>query len=113
MLKRTDDDEQNPEFLFNWLRDDEGSFTLMWISHIGPKYSAKNNKYTFKVRKDKKSKDYLLESTRRCVPCDLSQEQVKDLRCAVTLDKELLEDAKHKDEDGDGYIIFYDLIIHD
>ena len=70
-----------------------------------------NSKYTFKVRKEEKSKDYLLESTRRCVPCDLSHEEVKNLRCAVTLDKELVEDAKKQNLDGKD-VIYYDLIIH-
>ena len=111
VLKRTDVDEQCPEFLFNWDKKDMGGVKSFWISHIGPKNSAKNFKYTFRVRKDKHSEECLLESTRRCVPCDLSHEEVKNLQCAITLDRELVEDAKQRKDDKD--VIYYDLIIHD
>jgi len=109
-VMKNEADEQNPKFLFNWYNMDAITY-MFWISFIGPKPSAKNIKYTFKVRKSSETNEYLLKSTKRCVPCDLSHDKVKSTFCAVILDQELIEDAKHKD--GDTYKIYYDLIIHE
>jgi len=103
-------DDQNPKFLFNWYKMDADTY-MFWVSFIGPKTSAKNIRYTFKVRKEKKSEEYLSESTKRCVPCDLSHEKVKSMRCFVMLDQELIEDAKHKD--GVLFKIYVSLAIHE
>jgi len=107
-VMKNETNEQNPKFLFNWSKMDADTY-MFWISFIGPKTSAKNIRYTFKVRKEENTKEYLLESTIRCAPCDFSHEKVKNMRSAVILGQELIEDAKHKYSNK----IYYDLTIHE
>jgi len=98
---------EEPMFLLNWYILDEGA--IYWISYIGAKASAKNFKYTFQVRVSEHEDKYHLECTRKCLPCDLSHEEVKRKLCAVFLDQELVEEAM---EGNDGKLWFYVTIQH-
>lgn len=87
------------EFMINWCVKDEadGHATLMfWVSNVSLSVPATNYKYTLKVQKRVNSNefrdDYVFEGTRYCVPCDLSHEDVKKKRCALTLDQELVKE---------------------
>ena len=108
VMKSTAVNDQDPEFLYNWWGKDE--VKLLWISLIGTQDSAKKFKYSFKLRKDKNSEEKPLEITRFVLPCDISAEEVKTQKCAVILDKELIQEAKQKDEE-DQDVIYYDLMI--
>jgi len=97
---------EKPMFLLNWYRLDEGAM-MFWISYMGVKASAKNFKYIFQVRVRRHEDKYHLESTKKCVPCDLSAEEVDKKRCAVFVDQEVLEEAM---EGNDGKL-YYNLTI--
>ena len=77
--------------------------TMLWVSFVGPKESAKNFKYTFKLEETEEDVNgravYSFSGTRFCVPCDLSHEDVKNSRRFLMMDKGLFEDAQ-KDEKG-------------
>lgn len=85
------------KFLLNWYKFDEVS-KLFWMAYIGPKDLASSYKYTVQVQKSKaEEKKYAFEGTRYCVPCDLSHEDVKRKRCALMLEKELVDSAAKDD----------------
>lgn len=87
-----DGNTEEPMFLFNWRILDEGVL-MFWISYVGAKASAKKFKYTFQVKVSEHEERYHLESTKKCVPCDLSAEDEKKKMCAVFVDQELVEEA--------------------
>ena len=83
-------------FLINWATADDKCL-LFWIALCGSKGDAEKYKYTIKIRsrKDWKAGDtnYLFEGTRRCVPCDISHQEMKQERCGVMIDKKLVQEA--------------------
>jgi len=87
---------EDPGFLFNLKSEDSGP-TIVWISCISPRTSlAKSYKYTFQLRNGKDASagnGYSLEGTRRCVPCDLSHDEVRKLGCCIGIDKETIADV--------------------
>jgi len=99
VMKSTAD--QSMTFLLNWHTMGD-SVKVFWISYIGPRDIARTFRYTFKVLPGPDPvllKPNVLEVTRKCVPCDLSFEEVKRQMCAVFLDKETLEEAREGTED--------------
>ena len=84
------------QFLLNWCTLDEVS-KLFWISYSGPKDSAASFKYTLQVCSKENKKVFLFEGTRRCVPCDLSHDEIRAKRWALVLDNDLIEDATRAD----------------
>jgi len=89
---------KRPQFLMNWHTLEEGG-KMFWISYIGAKDSARKYKYTMQVKASENSQKYHSEGTKWCVPCDLSQEEVKRKVCAIFLDKELVEEAMRGNND--------------
>ena len=90
--------DQNPSFLFNF----NSEYNALWISCVAPRKSlAKRYKYTIQMKSGKDTSAgktvYHLEATRRCVPCDLSHEEVRKLGCCIGMDKETIADAIGRD----------------
>jgi len=93
------------DFLVNWCRKEEGDgsvTTMFWVSSpIGRAYCDRNKnkqyKYTLKIASPTEKDVFLFVGTRFCIPCDLSHEDVKKRRCALTLEKELVDMAKTED----------------
>ena len=96
-------DDHNPTFIFNFNAENEAR-PIVWISCIASKMSdAKRYEYSFKVKSPEKAAGrntvYLFQGTRRCVPCDLSHNEVRKKGCYLVLDEETIEDAM-KGEEG-------------
>jgi len=88
---------EDSTFIFNLNSDDSGP-TTVWISCISPRKSlAKGYKYTLQVPSGEDAGKvppvYTLEGTRRCVPCDMSCEEVQKSGCHLLLDEETIADA--------------------
>jgi len=87
------------KFLFNWCSLDNNSM-LFWVVYIGQKHLASKYMYTLQVERSKeetKTRKYVFEGTRECIPCDLSHKDVKKNKWALLLDKDLLADAPKED----------------
>jgi len=86
---------ESPTFVCNWCALDEITL-LFWTAYIGPKDSAANYTYTLQIEGNRESrkKKFCYECTRFCIPCDLSHQEVKDKRCAVMVERDLIEKAK-------------------
>ena len=88
-------------FIINVCSFDEVT-RIFWVAHIGSKDSALNYKYTLQIEnyqegQNAAKKGYEFECTRKCVPCDLSHEDVKTERCAIMLERSLIEKAIKED----------------
>jgi len=86
---------QNESLLLfaNWLKVDE-TCLIYWLSYQVPKKDAAKYKYTLKVQSIKGDKTgkttYLYEGTTRCVPCDISHEQMKEAKEGLLLRKKFI-----------------------
>jgi len=80
-------------FLSNWLEVDNAYF-ICWLSYCGPKRHAANYKYTLKIKNSKEEKagktTYLYEGTTNCVPCDISQEEIKETKQGLVISKKII-----------------------
>ena len=74
---------------------------LVWVSCLAPNtIESKRYKYTVQIRnQDVGETGILFQGTRRCVPCDLSHDEVREKGCYLVLDEETIEDAM-KGEEG-------------
>jgi len=93
VMAKEEGDDESPMFLSNWCRLEEGA-KIFWLSYLGPKESAKKFKYTLQVKASENSEKYILEATKRCVPCDFSLEKVKRKMCAVVVEEDINEEDK-------------------
>ena len=62
---------------------------------MAPKKSdAKKYKYTIQLQNPGAGDTgFILEGPRRCVPCDLSHDKVREMSCYLVLDEETIADA--------------------
>ena len=90
--------KKNAVFLMNWTI--ERNCLIFWMSFVGPKAEAKNFKYSIKIRNfhNVASTEYVYEGARACVPCDISQAEMKEQRCGILIDRKLvLQSADYED----------------
>lgn len=93
------------DFLVNWCRKKEGDgnvTTMFWVSSpikrvFRDRNKNKKYKYTLKISSPTEKDVFLFVGTRFCIPCHLSHDDVKKRRCALTLEKELVDMAKSED----------------
>jgi len=82
-----EDDSPHPHFKMNSMCLEEGTF-FFWISCIGPKNLSKAYKFTLQVSSRQASednKDFIFEGTRRCVPFDISNDEMKATKLCLML----------------------------
>jgi len=64
----------------------DGDAELFWVTYIGQKDLSSNYMFTLEVERSKeetKTRKYVFEATRECIPCDLSHSDVKKKKCAL------------------------------
>jgi len=85
------------EFYFNHFKHCE-NLVMFWISYTGGPDEADKYEYIVKIQSSEPQSDYFFTGSRRCVTCNVSQEDMKKEMTAVFIDNKLLQKAA----DGDG-----------
>ena len=91
--------DEGPKFLWNRATLNKGA-KVIWVSYLGPKDKAETFKYTLQIKVSENVEEYLLEGTRRCEPCDLSHQEMKEEMSGIVVGKKSFEKAA----DGDDYV---------
>jgi len=105
---------QNDDITFfsNWLKFDETCF-IYWLSYEGLKKDAAKYKYTLKIQSSKDDKagktTYLYEGTTRCVPCDISHEEMKKVKEGIVLSKKVVMAASEENDNNLQFSLVIDL----
>ena len=95
-------------FFSNWINIGD-QHKMFWVSYAGDKRKALNYQYTLKVYNQGDSPYPLIFSgTRACVPCDISREEMANIKCGFVLDVHTLKSATCKNHQGK---IHYTLIV--
>jgi len=79
----------NHSFLLNWTTHQ--NWLIFWVSNCGPKEEAKQYEFSIEVKNRKGEKVY--SGARRCVPCDISHEKMKELGCGLIIDRATLQES--------------------
>jgi len=80
------------DFYFNQ-RSQSENLAMFWISFSGRQDEANKYEYILKIQSSDPQPDYLFTGSRRCVSCEVSQEDMLREMTALMIDKKLLVSA--------------------
>jgi len=84
------------------LLDDKN--TMRWISYNGPKKDREKYQFSIEVLSTGDPKKVVFSCTKFCVPCDISQEEVKEKHLGVIINKALAQEVNTKADMENPYV---------
>jgi len=100
---RLEEGGRNYHFLFYHINNPNSGCFLFWMTFVGPRDEA--DKFEFRLRIHsyealrKGRTEYLLDSYRRCVPCNISYHEMMMMQEFLAVDSEIIERAVRGNRD--------------